>query len=82
MIRGVTSPSGGSFTVTLDGVLVATLSSFTTIEAHDVVLYFATNLNTAQTHSLEISATDGGDTVGLVIDSWTAYGSPGGVGFV
>lgn len=82
LVTGVTSPSSGTYTVTLDGSIVATLAARREVVSHGTTLYFATNLDTTIPHTLVLTATaeDGG--VGLVIDSWTAYGPQGGVSFV
>ena len=81
LVTGATSPSSGTFTVTLDGSIVATLSAARDVVAHGVTLYFATNLDTASPHQLILTATGDSGVVGLIIDSWTVYGPQGGVGF-
>ena len=81
MVYGVTGPTLGTFTVTLDGSVVATLSAHTDIDAHGVVLFFTTNLNTATSHTLLLTAVGDDNNTGLVIDSFIAYGQAGGVAF-
>jgi len=82
LVTGVTSPSSGTYTVTLDGSVVATLAARREVVSHGTTLYFATNLDTTIPHTLVLTATAEGGGVGLVIDSWTAYGPQGGVSFV
>lgn len=96
----------GSYTVTLDDVLVATLSAHNDVVTHGTVLYFTSNLDPSLSHTLVLTATGGpaaqpvlpasgngcstleapattqADHIGLVLDSWTAYGPKGRVGFM
>jgi hypothetical protein len=84
LVTGVTSPNTGLYTVTLDGAVVATLSSRRDVVSHGTTLHFATNLDTTSVHTLILTAIKGGpgEAGGLVVDSWTVHGPQGGVGFV
>ena len=78
LVSGLTGTDLGSYTATLDGAAIATLNAGNNVTTHGTVLFFATNLETSKTHTLELTSGDGG----LVLDSWTAYGPQGGVGFM
>ncbi|WWC58644.1 uncharacterized protein I303_101188 [Kwoniella dejecticola CBS 10117] len=75
-IYGVTCPSCGAYTVNLDGQ-TATLNSFNNATIHNSLLYFSTNLDTGNTHTLEIEAKGG-----VVLDKFELRGPTGGVGFI
>ncbi|WWD17811.1 hypothetical protein CI109_102254 [Kwoniella shandongensis] len=75
-ITGVTSPSCSTYTITLDNSQTATFDANNSITAHDTLLYFATNLDTTTSHSIQVES--GG---GMVIDSFTVNGPKGAVGF-
>ncbi|KAK8865991.1 hypothetical protein IAR55_001141 [Kwoniella newhampshirensis] len=75
-ISGVTAPSLSTYTVTLDNHTTATFDANNSVTAHNTLLYFVSNLDTTATHTLMLES--GG---GLVIDSFTANGPKGGVGF-
>ncbi|WVQ97404.1 hypothetical protein IAU59_004517 [Kwoniella sp. CBS 9459] len=76
-VRGVTCPSCGTFTVTLDNSSTkATLNGQNNATVHDSLLFFATNLDTSTSHTLMLEAQGG-----VVIDQMEAMGPKGGVGF-
>ncbi|WVF70516.1 hypothetical protein IAT40_005306 [Kwoniella sp. CBS 6097] len=76
-LRGVTCPSCGTFTVTLDDSSTkATLNSQNNATIHDSLLFFATNLDTSASHTLTLEAKGG-----VVIDKLEAMGPKGGVWF-
>ncbi|RSH92839.1 hypothetical protein EHS25_008285 [Saitozyma podzolica] len=82
LVYGVTAPSLGPYTSTLDGTST-TYSAANNITAHAVVLFFATALDTANEHTLVLAAGDGGGGgQGLVLDRVIAYGTSGSVGFI
>ncbi|WRT64207.1 uncharacterized protein IL334_001136 [Kwoniella shivajii] len=78
LLYGVTCPSCGVFTITLDGSSSpsATLNSFNNVTTHNTLLFFATNLNTASSHTIEIEAKGG-----VVLDKIEVRGPKGAVGF-
>ncbi|KAK6905775.1 hypothetical protein I203_106606 [Kwoniella mangroviensis CBS 8507] len=77
-LYGVTCPSCGIFTITLDSSSTsATLDSFNNATIHDSLLLFTTNLNTASTHTLVLEAQGG-----VVLDKFEVRGPKGGVGFI
>ncbi|ORX36005.1 hypothetical protein BD324DRAFT_651912 [Kockovaella imperatae] len=78
-VYGVTGPSLGVFSVTIDGNDQGTYSAANSIDAHGVLLFFAGNLDASQ-HTLELEAKSGAK-IGLVIDSFVAWGPQGVVGF-
>lgn len=79
---GVTGPTLGPYTVTLDGSVVASLNAYQEVEAHGVILFFTSNLNLGRVHTLALTATAGNQApTGLVIDSFIAYGPTGGASF-
>jgi hypothetical protein len=66
----------------MDGT-TSTFSANNNVTAHDVILFFATSLDTTATHSLVLTAEDGGDgQTGLVLDRVVIYGTTGNVGFM
>ena len=67
----------GEYTVTMDNTLVATMDATNAVASHDVIMFFATNLDTSVQHTLTLTAKGG-----LVLDSFNAFGPQGGVGFV
>ncbi|OCF41804.1 hypothetical protein I317_04410 [Kwoniella heveanensis CBS 569] len=76
-VRGVTCPSCGTFTVTLDDSSTkATLNSQNNATVHDSLLFFATNLDTSTSHTLTLESQGG-----VVIDKLEAMGPKGGIGF-
>ncbi|RXK42489.1 hypothetical protein M231_00043 [Tremella mesenterica] len=77
LIVGAVSPNLGTFTITVDSVLTATLSASSNVQAHSVPLFFTSNLDTTQKHLVSIQCTG----AGLVIDSMTIWGPSGGVSF-
>jgi hypothetical protein len=82
LVYGVTAPSLGPYTSTLDGTST-TYSAANNITAHAVVLFFATALDTANEHTLVLAAGDGGGGgQGLVLDRVIAYGTSGSLGFM
>ena len=78
LVYGVTASPLGIFTASIDGTIAATLSAQDNVTTHGNVLFYATGLDTAKTHSLVLTCKDGG----LVLDDWVAYGPQGGVGFM
>ena len=82
MVYGVTGPGLGLFNVTLDGTLMGAWSAANDVVAHGVVLYFASNVDTTAIHQVVLTATSGGSAVGLILDSFVAYGDQGAVGFM
>jgi hypothetical protein len=80
----VTGPTLGSFAVTVDGSLVATLSARSDVEVHNTLLYFSTLLDPAAQHTFTLQALDGGPggQTGLVVDKWVAWGEEGKTQFM
>ncbi|WVN85481.1 uncharacterized protein L203_100627 [Cryptococcus depauperatus CBS 7841] len=76
-VTGVVCPTCSTYTVNLDSTK-ATYDSSNNATVHDTLLFFATNLDTSTTHTLQIEAQGGG----LVIDGFTAFGPKRGVGFI
>lgn len=74
----------GSFGVTVDGSLVATLSARSDVEIHNTLLYFSTLLDPAAQHTFTLQALDGGagGQTGLVVDKWVAWGEEGKTQFM
>ena len=74
----------GSFGVTVDGSLVATLSARSDVEIHNTLLYFSTLLDPAAQHIFTLQAHDGGagGQTGLVVDKWIAWGEEGKTQFM
>ncbi|WVW82372.1 hypothetical protein I302_104379 [Kwoniella bestiolae CBS 10118] len=77
-LYGVTCPSCGVYTITLDSSgSSATLNGFNNATIHDSLLFFATNLDTASTHTLVLEAKGG-----VVLDRFEVRGPKGGVGYI
>jgi hypothetical protein len=77
IIRGVVSPNGAKFAVSLDNSTVSGLSSKASFTRNDSVLFYASGLDPETTHSLEIRNEDGGElTLPLGSFSSFASGSP------
>ncbi|AAW42667.2 expressed protein [Cryptococcus deneoformans JEC21] len=79
MVSGVSCPFCSTFSVSLDSKTAATLDSANNATVHGTLLYFATNLDTSDTHTLILEAEGGGT---LVIDEFTVNGPKGRVGFI
>lgn len=80
----MTTPQTGQFTVALDGAIYATLDSSNEVAVHDIILFFASNLDTSVQHTLTLTCikADGNIPVGLVIDSFEIHGPQGNTHFV
>lgn len=83
LIRGVTAPPLGKFTLTVDSNPPLSLSSKDDVTTHDVPLFFASALDGQSVHQLELLTLDGGDKgTGAVIDRVEIWGLEGAVGFM
>ena len=79
-VFGPTGPQFGSFQVEVDGQSFGTFNSSTTISTFDNLLFFASDLNTASTHTIVMTNEDDGklfaiDYVTVVRSAGSATGS-------
>jgi len=65
LLHGVTSPSSGNYTVTVDNV-TTTLSARSSFTAYDSLLFYTTGLDSASTHYVQVSNSGGGNLSLLV----------------
>lgn len=91
MIRGVTGPSLGGYTIDIDGDPL-TLTAKDDIETHNVPLYFMSLLDDRSIHQLTLSTVGSAESsseegtseveVGLVLDRVDLWGPAGQTGFM
>ena len=71
LLHGITSPSSGNYTVTVDNV-TTTLSAKSSFTAYNSLLYYATGLDSGSTHYVEVS-NSGGSNLSLLVGGFNTF---------
>jgi hypothetical protein len=66
ILLGQTSPSGGNYSVSLDNTTSTTLSARSSFTQSSSLLFFATDLDPATPHSIQVENLDGSELALLV----------------
>ncbi|THU94145.1 hypothetical protein K435DRAFT_756748, partial [Dendrothele bispora CBS 962.96] len=74
IIRGVVSPGGANYSVTLDNDTTPTLSSRATLTKNDSVLFYASGLDPSAVHNLQM-LNQGGGNLTLPFGGFTVFAS-------
>lgn len=86
MLKGVTAPSLGSFSLTIDSTPQTTLSVRDNVATHNVPLFFTTALDDQIVHEVRVTTVGAdagrGPDIGLVLDRVDIWGPAGQTGFM